>query len=84
MANAVTQQQLDETLELFEKYGKDEITFERLKEVVNNYAARILSEQHLISFTFNEMETGRFRIRPTGVSALTPYGEKRLAEIREA
>ena len=84
MANVVTQQQLDETLELFDKYGKDEITFGELKNVVNNYAARILSEQHLISFSFTEMLSGRFRVRKTGLSALTPFGHQRLAEIKGA
>ncbi|WP_426104517.1 hypothetical protein [Pseudomonas sp. TWR1-1-3] len=84
MTNAVTQQQLDHTLRLFEKLENNEITIEVLKEAVNNHAAQILSKQHLINFTFTALVTGRFIVRQTGLSPLTPFGRQRLADIKAA
>ena len=82
MTSAVTQQQLDQTLKLFERLEKNEITIAEIKAVVNNHAAKILSKQHLINFTFSELVTGRFIVRQTGLSPLTPFGRQRIADMK--
>ncbi|WP_300727483.1 hypothetical protein [Pseudomonas sp.] len=84
MVNAVTQQQLDNTLSLFDKYGNEEIDFGELLGAINDQAALILSKQKLINFTVTEMVSGRFRIRATATDALSPLGKQRITEIKRA
>lgn len=79
---AVTQQQLNETLELFGRYDDGGIEYAALIDQVNDYAARILSEQNLINFNFTQVVTGRFRVRATGHPALTPLGQKALERLK--
>ncbi len=81
MTSAVTQQDLDETLKLFARHANDEIDLVELRKVVNNYAARVLSERRLIGFNFTESVAGSFKVRKTG-PVLTPLGVNELERIQ--